>query len=105
MLHLQGVKADLNNSRESEAISIQPEETNMVSFKLAYLLLLAPFAAAKHQSIRIRGNNSRNKKLKTEADHGFDADDVEFWTRTLQMMSLPTTDRPTNRVTSRPTSR
>lgn len=76
----------------------------MVSFKLTYLLLLAPFANAKHQSIRIRGNNL-NRKLKTEVEHGADAEDVEFWTRTLQMMSLPTTDRPTNRVTSRPSSR
>ena len=73
-----------------------------MSFKLASLLLVVGSVNAKHTSIR--GNN-RLAKAKSEADAGLDAEDVEFWTRMMQVASLPVTDRPTGRPTRRPSNR
>jgi hypothetical protein len=67
----------------------------MVSFKLASLLLTLTTIDAKQTSIR------GNAHLKVKDD----AEDVEFWTRMMQVASMPETERPTRRPTTKPSSR
>jgi hypothetical protein len=75
----------------------------MVSFKSAVLLALIGNTNAR---LNHRGN--RLAKAKADADAGIE--DIEFWTRMMQVGSLPLTSskpsgRPTRRPTPRPTPR
>ena len=75
-------------------------KSRMVSFKLASLLLIIGNTNAKQTFIR-----GKNRLAKAKSEAGLDAEDVEFWTRMMQVASLPLTDRPTRRPSARPSNR
>ncbi|KAL3804686.1 hypothetical protein HJC23_008501 [Cyclotella cryptica] len=62
--------------------------------------------ARSHHSIRGNGALNRLEKSKADADAGLDmTEDVEFWTRMMQVGSIPlVSPKPTGRPTRRPTT-
>ena len=74
----------------------------MVSFKLAYILLVA---SINHTNAKdtLRGNGSyHSSQVDADAKMGLDTvENMEYWARMLQVGSLPNTERPTNRLTPR----
>lgn len=95
----------IKESNQIDSTKHKDKKSTMASFKLACVLLSSIAHAKHHQSIR--GNNASNRlaKAKFDADARLDVEDVEFWTRMMQVASLPMTAKPTGRPTKKPTQR